>query len=636
MRRKTTFVWKVGLAFCAMLTSFTMGVVVADQTVTANADAPLVTIVDGGSVRTAEPYGMRFSADYSTTLFDGLQLKEGYEAGILLAKTADLKGELVIGTEGSKNVTAMVWDTEKGAENCYRLNAVMIDIPETDFATYVTARAYLKNGEDVTYTASVSRNVAQVASRAMADGYTGTVLETYIDKVNPQITLPVEVNAENTVTMLVGQTISYSVAPEYLTATVSATVKDVVSIDGAKITATSAGSTEVTIKLGSTEKIIQVNVVGGTNGNVSLDNTFVWVMEGSGVQSVQNSVYTTDYNTRNALMLDMDNTGAHVLNNVNNFAVEAEMTAGTAHPNAGGEARGGVLVYAGARWMVAYFYNAGYANQIYYRDGSDGWLTTDGGGYLIDKISSDVSEKVTIRVEKIGDEIRFYANGEYMRSFKEEAWTNAQIGLESKYTERTVTVKEYKTIDEFSLGYRIASDKNMSLKYENGAYIFAESTGGIWSNALSCFDGGSMHVALLNDTKIRNYTFEMTLKLSQATNASGTFGVMGMWVSGSHKSWLEISKNGTVNVYTIDGVGYGTAKTLAEFGLTTADEIPVKVIKSGASMQYYINGQLAYDCTSQYYDYDARCGVFGISPATDGSNGGQYGAQYKIVSLTIN
>ena len=634
MKNKNNFFLKLGLMMGTAIACLTVGALSVNP-ITASADDSLVKMVDGASVRTKEPYGMRFSADFSKDLFENGQLKDGYEAGFVLAETGTWEGDLIIGTAGSKNVTAMVWDTEKGGENYYRLNAVIANIPEEDFDTNVTAVAYLKNGTTTTYTNSVSRNVAQVASRAMADGYTGEVLETYINKVNPQINLPVEVSAENMVTMLVGQSISYSVAPEYLTATVLATEKGIVSVDGTKITATGAGSADVTIKLGSTEKNFHVNVVGGANGNVSLDNTFVWQIEGSGVQSVKNNVYTTDYNTRNALMFDMDNTGAHILNNVNNFAVEADMTFGSAHPNAGGESRGGVLVYAGARWMIAYFYNAGYANQIYYYDGSAGWLTT-GGGYLIDKISSDVSEKVTIRVEKIGDEIRFYANGEYMRSFKEDAWTNAKIGFESKYTERTVTVKEYKAIDEFSLGYRIASDKNMSLKYENGAYIFAESTGGIWTGALPCFDGGSMHVALLNNTKIRDYTFETTLKLSQAMNASGTIGVMGMWVSGSHKSWLEISKDGTVNVYTIDGVGYATAKTLAEFGLTTADEISVKVIKSGTSMKYYINGKLAYDCTNQYYDYDAQCGVFGISPATDGSNGGQYGAQYKVVSFMMN
>lgn len=628
--RKNTFLKRIGLAVFALVTTCAMGIAFADKTVTANANTPLVTIVDGGSVRTNEPYGMRFSADYSETLFENGELKDGYEAGFVLAETGTWEGDLVIGTEGSKNVTAMVWDAEK----YNRLNAVIVDIPEEDFDTNVTAVAYLKNGDDVTYTTSVVRNVAQVASRAMANGYTSTVLETYINTVNPQITLPTEV-VENTVTLLVGQTISYSVSPEYLTAIVVSTTEGVVNVNGTEITAENAGTTDVTIKLSGLEKVFRINVIGGTNGNVSLGNPFVWVMEGSGSQNVQNNVFTSDYNSRNALMFDMDSNGAHVLNNVNNFAIEAEMTVGTAHPNAGGESRGGVFVYAGARWMIAYFYNAGYANQIYYYDGSTGWLTAD-GGYVIDTISSDVSENVTIRVEKIGGEIRFYANGEYMRAFQEDAWTNAQIGLETKYTQRTVTVKEYKTIDSFSFGYRIASDKNMALKYENDTYTFVESTDGLWEGVLPCFDGGSMHIALLNNTTIRNYTFETTLKLSQVSNASGTFGVIGMWVSGGHKSWLEISKDGVINAWTIDGVGYGTAKALSDFGLTKIDEIPVKVVKAGTSLRYYINGQLAYDCTSQYFDYDARCGVFGISPASNGSNGGQYGAQFKLISLTVN
>ena len=625
---------KIGVGICAAA-CLTLGA--ANLSVFAKADeTPLFQIIDGGSVRMEEPYGMRFSADYSKTLFEGETLKDGYEAGVLLVKTAELQGELVIGTENSKNVTAKVWDTQKGGEKHYRLNAVLSNIPEADFATQVTARAYLKSGDEVTYSNSVSRNVAQVASLAMANGYEGEVLENYVDKVGAQITLPTEV-AEDKVTMLVGQTITYSVAPEYLTATVSSTVEGVVNVDGTKITAAKAGATDVTIKLGSSEQTIQINVIGGKDGNVSLGaNPFVWVMEGQGTQSVAGNVYTTDYNTRNALMFDMDSTGAHVLNGVNNFAIEAEMAAGTAHPSAGGESRGGVIVYAGSRWMVAYYYNAGYANQIYYYDGASGWLLNSAGNaYLIDTISSDVTQKVTIRVEKIADEIRFYANGEFMRSFKEEAWANAQIGLETKYTERTVTVTEYQVIDEFSLGYHFATDKNMSLAYTGSSFAFAPSTGGLWDGALPSFDGGAMYVALLNQTG-RNYTFEAKIRLSQAANASGTIGVMGMWVSGSHKSWLEIAEDGTICAWMVDGAYDTTTKSLADFGLTTADEITVKVEKNGTSMKYYVNGQLAFDLTSQYYDYDARFGVFGIAPAADGSNGGQYGAIYRFVSIQHN
>ena len=289
MKIKKNFLGKIALLFCTALACFAIGIVNVSTVAKAN-ETPLFSIVDGASVRIEEPYGMRFSADYSKTLFnqDGT-LKEGYEAGILLIQTEELNGELVIGTAGAKNVTAMVWDTEKGAKDHYRLNAVMSNIPETEFDTYVTARAYLKQGTEVSYSGTISRNVAQVASRAMADGYTGTVIENYINKVNPSITLPTEVDTENTVTLSLGQSVSFAVAPEYLTATLSFSANDIVNVENTTLTAAKAGETDVSIQLGTLVKTMHINVVAPAMTNRTASSAFDFTFNGENISYITKS-----------------------------------------------------------------------------------------------------------------------------------------------------------------------------------------------------------------------------------------------------------------------------------------------------------------------------------------------------------
>ena len=289
MEIKKKFSVKIVLLLCTALACFALGFVKFATVAKAN-ETPLFSIVDGASVRIEEPYGMRFSADYSKTLFnqDGT-LKEEYEAGILLVQTEELSGELGIGTAGSINVTARVWDAENGGKDYYRLNAVISNIPETEFGTYVTARAYLKQGTDVSYSDTITRNVAQVASRAMAYGYTGEVIENYINKVSPTITLPTEVDLENTVTLSLGQSISFSVAPEYLTPTLSFTTENIVSVDNTELTAVKAGQTDVSIRLGTLVKTIHITVSAPAITNRTASSAFDFTFNGEDVSYITKS-----------------------------------------------------------------------------------------------------------------------------------------------------------------------------------------------------------------------------------------------------------------------------------------------------------------------------------------------------------
>ena len=69
MKIKKNFLGKIALLFCTALACFAIGF--ANISTVAKADEkPLFSIVEGASVRTEEPYGMRFSADYSKELFN--------------------------------------------------------------------------------------------------------------------------------------------------------------------------------------------------------------------------------------------------------------------------------------------------------------------------------------------------------------------------------------------------------------------------------------------------------------------------------------------------------------------------------------------------------------------------------------
>ena len=86
----------------------------------------------------------------------------------------------------------------------------------------------------------------------------------------------------------------------------------------------------------------------------------------------------------------------------------------------------------------------------------------------------------------------------------------------------------------------------------------------------------------------------------------------------------------------MDGVSYLGEKNLSEFGLTAADEIPVKVVKTTSKIEYYVNGTLAYSCENANFNACAHFGFFGTSPTANSGLTGQYGAQYKIISVVMN
>ena len=156
-----------------------------------------VAMVDGASVK-IDGTGIRFQSLIKKTYYDGLA--EGKKTGIAIIPADLLQGELNQNTDKAMLLyaAAQAHDDEKYA-GYYVYNYALTDIPETSFGRKITARAFVKNGEEYIWADNVqSRSLAYVASAALqADSmgeakYTAeqkTALNGYIDGAVESISL---------------------------------------------------------------------------------------------------------------------------------------------------------------------------------------------------------------------------------------------------------------------------------------------------------------------------------------------------------------------------------------------------------------------------------------------------------------
>lgn len=124
----------------------------------------------GASIRISNPTGIRFLSQFTTEEYNALIARygvENVELGTLTAKTAELNGaDLTL-----ENGFAIKCETYFGVNGEYtQFTGVLAEIPETDYATDITARAYLKitSGETVyvIYSDAIVRSVSYVANLA--------------------------------------------------------------------------------------------------------------------------------------------------------------------------------------------------------------------------------------------------------------------------------------------------------------------------------------------------------------------------------------------------------------------------------------------------------------------------------------
>ena len=157
-------------------------------------------IVLGGSVRLSTPAGLRFQSKVEESL-----VSEGATFGTLVIPKAVLgEAELTYETASVRNIPQTKWATDSVKENNPKdyeegyayFNAVLTDIPAEHYDKVIVARSYAYLNGVYYYSEPMERSIAQVAAYAIQDGYTESVLFTYVDTALANETLSLESRVE--------------------------------------------------------------------------------------------------------------------------------------------------------------------------------------------------------------------------------------------------------------------------------------------------------------------------------------------------------------------------------------------------------------------------------------------------------
>lgn len=171
--------------FAAALT-VSLGVLAAvNLPVRAQENAGTFAMETGAEIRLEEPSGLRFITKVDQAFIDGLE-------------EANPEAEITFGTEivpaGREDVEPLdipqtVW-AEESTETVKCFKAVLTNIPDTQYLTKLTAKAYYAVDGVKTYVSNPqTRSVAYVASAALAAGQEDPVYTAIVDKAVPAISL---------------------------------------------------------------------------------------------------------------------------------------------------------------------------------------------------------------------------------------------------------------------------------------------------------------------------------------------------------------------------------------------------------------------------------------------------------------
>ena len=239
-------------------------------------------MVDGASVRQDEYAGIRFTTVVAAS-YDGEDKTFGtivapknildaanITAGTFTHATAE-DASVVI-----KDIPVSVWDTSKGTADKKVYNAVLWNIPASDYATGIVARSYVLEDGVYTYTENtVTRSCAQVAAYALADGVAdsaqGTLVK-YVDSVAESVALDKE-----EVDLVVGETITLTAttAPAGFPVVWKSSNEDVLTIKNGVVTAVADGEATITVSFGSKSTQCTVTVVNEMTVNLDEVNGFI-------------------------------------------------------------------------------------------------------------------------------------------------------------------------------------------------------------------------------------------------------------------------------------------------------------------------------------------------------------------------
>lgn len=130
--------------------------------------------VKGAQVRLTGDNGIKFVGTVSDEYTENVT-----EYGIAIAFGEATAEQVVLG--GTVNGQTVLTATTQAMDEKDQFYISLIQVPENMYGQKVTARAYVKNGEEVTYGTTVAtRSLGQVALSAKNAGETGTTLETVV------------------------------------------------------------------------------------------------------------------------------------------------------------------------------------------------------------------------------------------------------------------------------------------------------------------------------------------------------------------------------------------------------------------------------------------------------------------------
>lgn len=290
--------------FAAALT-VSLGVLAAvNLPVRAQENAGTFAMETGAEIRLEEPSGLRFITKVDQAFIDGLE-------------EANPEAEITFGTEivpaGREDVEPLdipqtVW-AEESTETVKCFKAVLTNIPDTQYLTKLTAKAYYAVDGVKTYVSNPqTRSVAYVASAALAAGQEDPVYTAIVDKAVSAISL-----GEDFSLNVGGEKTLAAEGAEGLVVKFSSDNDEIATVDeNGVVRAVGTGTANITAALGSRTDSVAVTVAAaakklaydfedGTVGAAYAPELFVANVAGSG-----HNITVADVEGNKVLAYDFD------------------------------------------------------------------------------------------------------------------------------------------------------------------------------------------------------------------------------------------------------------------------------------------------------------------------------------------
>ena len=229
----------IGVASLAFAMALSTGVAVM-----AGAEEAPAMEITATSVRTESPAGLRFKTDVTDVAKAQYAGAEWYTR---ISFTSD-------GTTYTKDVPASVWRTKEGTG----WNTVLLEIPDTDYTTEITAQSFVEMNDVVVYQSNVATTtIAKTAAKVMnAAGEVDEVLNAYVTDV-------ASVSMDATAMAFVGESVQLTAttSPAGYAVVWSSSDPAVATVDkDGKVTANAAGTATITATIGGKSATCVVSV----------------------------------------------------------------------------------------------------------------------------------------------------------------------------------------------------------------------------------------------------------------------------------------------------------------------------------------------------------------------------------------